>query len=1105
MSGPGGVEAGRARVRVVSDTSKIPVEVKKVAEAIEKKIRIELPVSLDTDSVKAEIDRWKRRITEQTSKLPAAKAPVASPDMDAWSKQVRADVLKLQRSIDVALPVTADAERLRRDVAAKVRAVESGIEIGVPIDLEQAAQFRTETLQIVAEIEAIAEASHPTVEIETSVDRDSITRTAASIGLQVGGVRDLAKVSTQVALSASKAGAALATIGPPLLLAAGAAAAIAPALLTAVPAVAGLGAGVGVIALGLSGISDTLALAFDPEKTKEFKKALATLPPAAQGVVTAIVALREPFRNLQRSVQETLLKGVGPELERVGKKVLPALSGSLNTVATSLNRGIKGFGEYVSKASTLKLVNGLIEGSTKALSPLGGAFKSVTTALLQIGAAAAPAMKTLTSSIADGAKVFAEWIDRASKSGDLTKVISKGAEFLLTVFRTLGSQIAVVSQILFAIGPDSVRIFAAVGGAVTAVFKQLLKLGPIISANKALFAVLGIAVLALVSPVAAVVAAVVAAIVAFQQFGPQIMTAIAPFTQAFSAAWAVIVSAFQTALPIVQQAIGYVVASIASLEPQVRAMVGSFVGFFRALAPIVAQVVAVFVEKWPLIQATAKSVFTSVMSIVRSAMTIATSLIRAATAAITAIWNNGFGKVVLGITRGALTAVLGVVRGAFQVLAGIFQVVASVLKGDWKGAWDGIKKIVSGAKTAVVAVVEGLWEAIKGVFAGAKDFLLGIGADIVGGLVNGITGAGHLVTDAARALANKLPEWVRKVLGINSPSKVMATLGKWVVLGLAQGITKSRDAVKAAIDQITAIVVKSGNKAAIHAVRAVDDALLSHAKTRERLIGRLKDAQSKLGDLQRQARDYAAQTKANVLAGANVTTLKDVFGQTTLKSVVTGLQAAVAKARAFAGVIVKLKSLGLNGTALEQLIQAGPENGLAAARAILSGGRAAIDEVNRLQKQLGDAGAQVGKVGADALYGAGIRAAQGIVDGLKDRIADITAVMRKIAREMVATIRRELKIKSPSRVMREQGRWVPRGLALGITDEAGVVSSAMRGMVPTQVRAPRFSGSASAGSASSGGMNLFPGATIVAADPNEAANVFSRRLGSLASAVNLTV
>ncbi|HGH0452933.1 TPA: hypothetical protein ACJHE6_004227, partial [Clostridioides difficile] len=54
---------------------------------------------------------------------------------------------------------------------------------------------------------------------------------------------------------------------------------------------------------------------------------------------------------------------------------------------------------------------------------------------------------------------------------------------------------------------------------------------------------------------------------------------------------------------------------------------------------------------------------------------------------------------------------------------------------------------------------------------------------------------------------------VRKVLGIHSPSRVMAEIGKFVDEGLAQGIANNSDSVKKATEKITKIIEEETKKA----------------------------------------------------------------------------------------------------------------------------------------------------------------------------------------------------------------------------------------------------------------------------------------------------
>jgi hypothetical protein len=58
--------------------------------------------------------------------------------------------------------------------------------------------------------------------------------------------------------------------------------------------------------------------------------------------------------------------------------------------------------------------------------------------------------------------------------------------------------------------------------------------------------------------------------------------------------------------------------------------------------------------------------------------------------------------------------------------------------------------------------------------------------------------------------------------------------------------------------------------------------------------------------------------------------------------------------------------------------------------------------------------------------------AQATVTGLESQISTLEEAMRKIARKMIRALKKELKIKSPSRAMMEIGKLSNEGLALGL-------------------------------------------------------------------------
>jgi hypothetical protein len=124
------------------------------------------------------------------------------------------------------------------------------------------------------------------------------------------------------------------------------------------------------------------------------------------------------------------------------------------------------------------------------------------------------------------------------------------------------------------------------------------------------------------------------------------------------------------------------------------------------------------------------------------------------------------------------------------------------------------------------------------------------------------------------------------------------------------------------------------------------------------------------------------------------------------------------------------------------------------AKALAGASDATLKQFNTLQGQLSNAANSVGKTTADALYGAGLNAAKGLVAGLQKQQASIQKQMDKIADAMVSRIKKALKIKSPSRVMFGLGQFISQGLLNGIASlrrqvEAAAQRIASSSIIPT--------------------------------------------------------
>ena len=82
--------------------------------------------------------------------------------------------------------------------------------------------------------------------------------------------------------------------------------------------------------------------------------------------------------------------------------------------------------------------------------------------------------------------------------------------------------------------------------------------------------------------------------------------------------------------------------------------------------------------------------------------------------------------------------------------------------------------------------------AIVDEFKNAGPRMLEAGKDVIRGFIDGIKSmAGDLISSIKSTVTDALPSFVRKALGIASPSKVFAQLGEMVGLGFEEGLTDS--------------------------------------------------------------------------------------------------------------------------------------------------------------------------------------------------------------------------------------------------------------------------------------------------------------------------
>lgn len=222
--------------------------------------------------------------------------------------------------------------------------------------------------------------------------------------------------------------------------------------------------------------------------------------------------------------------------------------------------------------------------------------------------------------------------------------------------------------------------------------------------------------------------------------------------------------------------------------------------------------------------------------------------------------------VALEVLRVAVTAtfdtIVVVIQLAWEIISGILGTIILFLQGDFAGAWNRMKEMISGIWDAVadyiVAIVDRIvtffentgiadiaravgrafraaydevvgwlssaydavvkWTAnllswfsalpglIGRAFMNAIDFLYNFGRDIIQGLINGLI---DKAKDLGSVVQNFVVDPIKKAFGgaagflFGSPSKVTTQYGKWISQGLAIGIEDAEASVVAAAESLT--------------------------------------------------------------------------------------------------------------------------------------------------------------------------------------------------------------------------------------------------------------------------------------------------------------
>ncbi|WP_158935292.1 phage tail tape measure protein [Burkholderia sp. S171] len=180
---------------------------------------------------------------------------------------------------------------------------------------------------------------------------------------------------------------------------------------------------------------------------------------------------------------------------------------------------------------------------------------------------------------------------------------------------------------------------------------------------------------------------------------------------------------------------------------------------------------------------------------------------------------RAFGSAAMFAGRAMLMNPIGLAITAIAAAALLIYTYWEPIKAFFGGLWDQVKQAFAGGLSGVAALILN-WSPM-GLFYQAFAAVLqwfGVdmpakfsefGANILAGLVNGITSGLGAVKDAITGAADSTVGWFKEKLGIHSPSRVFGELGGFITQGAALGMEGEQGRISKAAAGLAALAVTS--------------------------------------------------------------------------------------------------------------------------------------------------------------------------------------------------------------------------------------------------------------------------------------------------------
>lgn len=364
--------------------------------------------------------------------------------------------------------------------------------------------------------------------------------------------------------------------------------------------------------------------------------------------------------------------------------------------------------------------------------------------------------------------------------GAIGDFIAKHAETFKTVLKVIGIALGaiIVAPLVIAFGllVGVIKVLAVVIGFIIKHFETI---------KKVVLVILAIVFAPLIIAIGILVLAFKAIVWVVQQVWNILVTA-------FNAIWAVVSFVFN----------GIMLLWNTVLSPVFNAIIFIISSLFQIWVAIWT---AIFTVVWTIISTIAQIIAVIFMGIFNWILnTFLIPIANFFTAIFTAIWNT-----IVTIFTAVFDFISGIVSAIWNVVVSVFNAIAGFIGGVFNWIRDNIVSPIQAAYNKIAGIVGNIKDTIVNAIKGAIDGVVGFvkdainaGKNLIDGIVTGVTNAKDAVINKIKEICTGALNAVKNFFGIHSPSRVMASMGDFLMQGLQNGVERAGGAV---VDAATSI------------------------------------------------------------------------------------------------------------------------------------------------------------------------------------------------------------------------------------------------------------------------------------------------------------